>query len=257
MFATTTLNELLKTKTHFKMGKNLLTKALEQQVDKTQASGYISRSLAPGVGARIGGGAHQSKTVVPERGQNVNAKVPVGQPLVPTSIPQGLAVEESVTVHIDMTGQGLTLAKERIILFDEGNYFSGLNAIANKFPAGTVYINSSTNDLYPPFVGELCGWTYTFSGIKINVSAAAGAAATADLQFQEKMRHHVLNTRDIVTSELEVSNFNDPGNFDRNIYMIPLTDRKARVDRQTALEWYVYHGLHVTLTFFLVAKSRD
>jgi hypothetical protein len=236
---------------------NLLKKALQQQTNKTQASGYISRALGPGVGAKMGAGAAQSKTVVPERGQNVNAKVPVGQPLVPVNIPQGLAPEESVTIHIDLTGEGLTLAKERIILFDEGDYFSNYNAIANKFPAGTVYINSSTNNLYAPFIGENCGWTYVFSGIKINVSAAAGAAATADLQFQEKMRHHVVNTRDIVTSELEVSNFNDPGNYDRTIYMIPLTDRKARFDRQTALELYVYHGLHVTLTFFLVAKTRD
>ena len=220
---------------------NLLKKALEQQTNKTQASGYVSRALAPGVGARIGqGGAHQSKTIIPERGQNVNGKVPVGQPLVPVNIPQGLAPEESITVHIDLTGQGLTLAKERIILFDEGDYYSAMNGIVNKFPAGTVYINSSTNNLYPSWVGVNCGWTYVFAGIKINVSAAAGAAASADLQFQEKMRHHVLNTRDVVTSELEVSNFNDPGNFDRKIYMIPLTDRKSRVDRQTALEWNVY-----------------
>lgn len=239
------------------MGKNLLTKVLERQTDKTQASGYISRSLAPGVSARVSGGANQAKTVVPEQGQNVNAKVPVGQPLVPINIPQGLAVEESVTVHIDLTGQGLTLAKERIVLFDEGGYFSSMNGIVNQFPAGTVYINSAANNTYPSWIGELCGWTYAFSGIKINVSAAAGAAASADLQFQEKMRHHVLNTRDNVTSELEVSNYNDPGNFDRTIYMIPLTDRKSRIDRQTALEWYVYHGLHVTLTFFMVSKSRD
>ena len=240
------------------MSNNLLKKALQQQTDKTQASGAISRGLAPGVGARIGpNGAHQSKTIVPERGQNVNAKVPVGQPLVPLNMPQGLAVEESVTVHIDLTGLGVTTAKERIVLFDEGDYFSARNGIVNKFPAGTVYINSAANDLYPSWVGGNCGWTYVFTGIKINVSAIAGAAATADLQFQEKMMHHVVNTRDVVSSELEVSNYNDPGNFDRNIYVIPLTDRKARVDRQTALEWNVYHGLHVTLTFFMVAKTRD
>ena len=200
----------------------MLKRALEQDMRKKQASGYVARSVAPGVASRLGAqGASQSKVVTPERGANVNMQVPTGQPVVPTSIPNGLAVEESVTVHIDLTGQGNTLTKERIILFDEGNYFSAANGIASKYPAGT------------------------------------GAAASAQLQFQEKMNYHVLNTRDQISSELEVSNFNDPGNFDRDVRVIPLTDRKARFDRETALEFYAYHGLHIILTFWMIGRARD
>lgn len=240
------------------MNKNsLVTKALQQQVNKTAASGYISRAAAPGVAARLGTQSAQSKTVRPESGANINAKVPVGQPLVPTSIPQGIPVEETVTVHIDMTAQGTGLTKERVILFDEGGYFRAYNGIANAFPAGTVYINSATNDLYPSWVSGLCGWTYVFSAIKMEVSTAAGVSATEKLQFQERMRHHSMSTREQLSSELEVANFNDPANFDRTIYMIPLTDRKARFDRHTALELDVYHGVHVTLTFFFVTQARD
>ncbi|WP_282784684.1 hypothetical protein [Phaeodactylibacter xiamenensis] len=237
---------------------NMLKRALEQDMRKKQASGYVARSVAPGVASRLGAqGASQSKVVTPERGANVNMQVPTGQPVVPTSIPNGLAVEESVTVHIDLTGQGNTLTKERIILFDEGNYFSAANGIASKYPAGTVYIGSPSNNRYPSWVGGLCGWTYLFAGIKMDIAATAGAAASAQLQFQEKMNYHVLNTRDQISSELEVSNFNDPGNFDRDVRVIPLTDRKARFDRETALEFYAYHGLHIILTFWMIGRARD
>ena len=93
--------------------------------------------------------------------------------------------------------------------------------------------------------------------MKFDVSVAAGAAASADLQFAEMITHNVVTTRETISSQLEVANFNDPANYDRATRVIPLTDRKARIDRHTAWVLNVYHGVKVTLTFFPIAYARD
>lgn len=235
---------------------SITEKLLLARLNNQQASGYISRQLSPGLGARFQQSA-ASKTVIPEAGSSVPAKVPIGQPIAPTAIPHGLPPEESVTVTIDMTGQGLTLTKQRVVLFDEGKFHQRRKGIASPYPSGTVFIESSTNNLYDPWVSGLCGSVYVFSGVLVSVSAAAGAAATAEMQYQEAIKSHYHSTREETVSTLPVEVFNDPQNFDRTMRVITLTDRKARVDRQTAWDFYVYHGLKVTLTFFVVAYVRD
>lgn len=239
------------------MNNTLFNKLLLNKANKLSGSGYIAQSLMPGFGAAYGGPAAQSKQINPEVGGNVPAKVPSGSPIAPLNIPQGMSIEESVTVCIDMTGQGVTTAKERVILFDEGGYFKAKNGIATAFPAGTVYINTSANNLYNSWVSGLCGSTYVFAGVKLQVSSIAGAAATPELQFQEPIIAHTLNTRDQHSATLPVELYNDPQAYDRSIYMIALTDAKARIDRQTAWDFNVYHGLKLTMTFFVATYARD
>lgn len=238
------------------LGNTVTEKLLLARLNNQQASGYIARQLAPGIGARYAQSA-ASKVVNPEAGASIPAKVPIGQPIAPTAIPHGLPPEESVTVNIDMTGQGSTTNKERVILFDEGKYHQLRNGIATPYPAGTVFIESPSNNLYNPWVSGLCGSVYVFSGVLMSVSAAAGAQATPEMQFQESIKSYYHSTREQIMSILPVEQYNDPQNYDRNMRVLVLTDRKARVDRQTAWETYVYHGLKVTLTFFNVAYVRD
>jgi hypothetical protein len=238
------------------LSNSVTEKLLLARLNNQQSSGYIARQLSPGIGARFAQSA-ASKTVHPESGAAVSAKVPIGQPIAPTAIPHGLPPEESVTVNIDMTGQGNTTAKERIILFDEGKFHQYRNGIATPYPAGTVYIESAANNLYDPWVSGLCGNTYVFSGVLMSVSAAAGAQATPEMQFQEAIKAYYHSTREQTMSILPVEVYNDPQNYDRNMRVIVLTDRKARVDRQTAWDFSVFHGLKVTLTFFNVAYARD
>ncbi len=241
------------------MQNSMFQQALLGRVNKLGTSGYFAQSLMPGYGNGFGARSANSRQVNPEAGQNVSAKIPTGAPVIPLNIPKGMAIEENVTVCLDMTAQGTpsTLAKERVILFDEGNFFRAKNTIASAFPSGTVYIGSASANLYPSWNSGLCGSVYVFAGVKLQVSAVSGAAATADLQFQEPIISHRLNTRDTFSSTLPVELYNDPQAYDRKIHMIPLTDQKARVDRQTAWELNVYHGLKLTMTFFTLTYARD
>lgn len=235
---------------------DLRQRVLSAKANKMQTSGSTALGLLPGMSAKLDSSPY-SRIINPELGSNISAKVPVGQPIVPLSIPAGMAVEESITVVIDTTSLGNTTAKQRIILFDEGAWFRSKNGISSAFPANTVYINSAANNLYTPWVSGLCGNTYVFAGVKIDVSPAASAAATAAMQFQERIVSHNVSTRETKSTELDVANYNDPSNFDRNTRIISLTDQKARVDRQTAWDYYVYHGMVLTLTFYPVTYARD
>ena len=241
------------------MQNSIYQQALLRRVNKLGTSGYFAQILMPGFGNGFGAQGANSRQINPEAGQNVSAKIPTGAPLIPLNIPKGMAIEENVTICIDMTAQGTpsTLAKEKVILFDEGQYYRAKNSIASTFPSGTVYINSASQNLYNSWVSGLCGSVYVFAGVKLQVSAVAGAVATPELQFQEPIISHTLNTRDTFSSTLPVELYNDPQAFDRTIYMIALTDQKARVDRQTAWELDVYHGLKLTMTFFTLTYARD
>jgi hypothetical protein len=238
------------------MNNSVYQKLLQAAAMNRQASGYYANNILPGVASKYGQRSPYQIPVLPENGASVRAEVPIGQPVTQSALAAGLPVEESVTIQIDMTGQGVTLAKETVVLFDEANYYKAKNGIATAFPANTVYVHSATNNLYDSYVSGLCSQSYHFAGVKVDVSAIAGATATPALQFQEKITHHMVNVRETISSELEVANFNDPGNFDRNSYIIPLTDRKSRIDRQTAWVLDVYHGLKVTMTFYVVSYAR-
>ncbi len=124
------------------------------------------------------------------------------------------------------------------------------NGIATAYPAGTVYIGSSANNIYPSWVSELCGHTFLFNAVKIDISVAAGAAASAELQFAEMIRTFNHNTRTAQEDQIEVANYVDAGSYNQSVRTIPLTDAKARVDRRTAWSLSVYEGVKVTLTFF-------
>ena len=241
------------------MQNSIYQQALLRRVNKLGTSGYFAQSLMPGFGNGFGAQGANSRQINPEAGQNVSAKIPTGAPLIPLNIPKGMAIEENVTICIDMTAQGTprTLAKEKVILFDEGQYYRAKNAIASAFPSGTVYIGSAARNLYNSHVSGLCGSVYVYAGVKLQESAVAGAVATPELQFQEPIISHRLNTRDTFSSTLPVELFNDPQAFDRSTYIINLTDQKSRIDRQTAWELDVYHGLKLTMTFFTLTHARD
>jgi len=221
-----------------------------------QASDAVSSNLLPGTASKLVPGAG-TKLILPERGMNVSAKVPVGQPIANLSIPEGIAVEDSVTVVVNTVALGLTSAQQQIVLFDEGKYFQAYEGLATPFPANSVYVNTAARNLYNSWVAGLCGQTYLFSGVKIDVAPAAGAAATALMQYQERIICYNMTTRKKVSHELPLGNFNDPANYDRNTYIIPLTDEKSRVDRNCAWVFNAYHGMVITMTFFVQAYARD
>lgn len=238
-----------------------LQKVLQHQVIQQQTSGKIAADVLPGYASKIapapsnGAGCSMvqgsnSKMILPENQRVISAVLPAGKIPVPTAVPCGLSIEETVTVQIDMTGQGLTLNKIPVILFDEANYHKSKNGIASAYPAGTVYIGSAARNIYPSWVSELCGHTFLFNAVKIDVSVAAGAAASAELQFAEMIRIFNHNTRTAQESQIEVANFVDAGSYNQSVRTIPLTDEKARVDRRTTWAMDVYEGVKVTLTFF-------
>lgn len=231
-------------------------KVLNQRANTLQGSGSIVRGILPGVGSRMGQTAF-SKTINPESGSTVTAQVPAGAPLLPFSIPNGMSIEENVSVEIDFTALGNTLTKVPVILFDEAKFYQNYFGVTTPYPAGTVYIGSSANNLYAPWVSGLCAKVYVMYGVQIDVVKSGTAAATEALQYSEKLEIHRLDTRKQTRHELEFGVYNDPANFDRTIRMIPLVDDKARIDRQTAWKMNVYHGIKVKLTFWVASYARD
>lgn len=238
------------------MDQNTFNKLLVNSKRNRTGSGAVTSGLLPGTAAKFVPAAG-SRRIAPESGRGMSARVPIGQPVNDLYVPEGIAVEDTVTVVIDTVALGLTTAKQSIVLFDEAKFYQASNGLATPFPANSVYINSASRNLYPCWIAGLCSQAYLFSGIKVDVAPAAGAAATAAMQFQQKWTYYNINTRKNESHELPVSNYNDPANYDRNVYLVPLTDDKSRVDRHTALVLDVYHGMVLTLTFFNQAYVRD
>ncbi len=242
---------------------NKLSKVLQYQLINQKASNKVASDVLVGAASKLapapapnnGGGCHtgvgpNALMVIPENSRVISAVLPLGKPAVATQIPAPLPIEESVSMHLDMTGQGLTLNKIPVTLFDEAGYHKAKNGIVLPFPAGTVYIGSSANNLYGPWVSDLCGHAFIFNAVKIDISVVAGAAATADLQFQEMIRVFRHNTRTSQASQIEVSNYVDTESLHQKVRTLPLTDENARIDRGTAWVYNVYEGVKVTLTFF-------
>ena len=234
-----------------------LNKILAAKAMNTQSSGYYANNILPGAASKMGAESAYSTKVMPEAGATVRAKVPTGTPLVPTSLPNGMAIEDTVTVQIDFSAAGTDLTMNEVVLFDEAKFYQNKYGIASAFPAGSVYIGSTANNLYDSWISGLCSQSYHMLAVKIDVSTTAGASVTPDLQYNERIVRHEINTRTTTSTELEVSNYRDPNAFAQGTRIIPFTDNKGRIDRHTAWTYQVYNGAKVTLTFFVGSYARD
>lgn len=234
-----------------------LKEVLAARMMTLNTSGYYANNAMPGAASKFGQKNANATQVLPEQGATVTAKVPTGTPLVPTSLPNGMSIEESVTVSIDFSGATADLTRNRIVLFDEAGFFQAQAGIATPYPAGSVYIGSAANNFYLPWISGLCSQSYHMLFVKIDVTAASGAVATPEMQFSERVIRHEINTRTSSSTQLEVANYKDPQAYAQDSRIIPFTDQKGRIDRAVAWEYYVYNALKVNMTFFVGAYARN
>lgn len=220
------------------------------------AGNYVTRNLMPTIGQSLGAGGLNSDTILPQE-NNQNVEVPAGSPLVTMNLPKGLSVPQSVDIHLDFMSSAGGSKFNKVVLFDADGYFAAKYGFAGN-PAGSVYINSTQENLYKAFVKGMSSSNYHFSGIKVNAraSASAGQIYSAESFFDRNIMVHRINAHPEEKSfPIKLTNYEDPYQQNNNLSMIALEGEAKRVDCQTAWVIEIPDGLAITLSFFTLAYT--
>ena len=221
---------------------------------KTRRSRFGASTKAvmePGFATAVAETSPFKKKVSPLRNGAAQVDLPNGSPVENLHLANGRPIEQDITLTINTTGVGTALNLVNIVLFDESGFHSAASPYNN--PTNSVYIGSATNNKYLPWLSGTCGETKFYDSVLIHVTPAAGAAATAQNQFQNDIVRWDYNVRGGSFEEIPISNYVEPEWDNQNVRVIALDDINQRIDRSVAWVYPVYEGMIVNMTFRTLA----